>query len=279
MARAFGAAAAVAATLAGSVAAGSGGAVLIGRTHARPADDNPCLSDASLRCPDLVMLAPSDLRLDRRTRPGRVLLRAASTIENVGRGPLDVRGRRTTGSTMTAEQAILDIHNRWHLFQTGARLDFKFVPGARYGDGSVGDFAYWKFRHAAAFQLWSIDSHRRVIRRVRTGPKLDYCLRDLIRTHPSRHSPHRAVYPACSQTAGLRRDRLGTSAGWSDEYPSGYPDQWIDVTHLRGTFAFVEIADPLDLIHESNELDNVSEVYVSLPSGRVRGSRVGVNAP
>ena len=32
---------------------------------------------------------------------------------------------------------------------------------------------------------------------------------------------------------------LGTSVGWADVYPSTYPDNWIDVTGLRGCFAVV----------------------------------------
>ena len=50
------------------------------------------------------------------------------------------------------------------------------------------------------------------------------------------------------------------------------------MTGLRGHFAYVMIADPLGLLQESNEINNVSETYVALPSGRVLGHRVGVPA-
>ena len=72
---------------------------------------------------------------------------------------------------------------------------------------------------------------------------------------------------------------LGTSVGWSDVYPYEYPEQWIDVTGLRGSFAYVQIADPDSLLMESNKGNNVSETYVALPSGRVLGHRVAVAAP
>jgi len=51
---------------------------------------NPCLGPLapSLLCPDLVMRAPYDLRVDLRERPGRVLLRAANSIDSVGIGPV-----------------------------------------------------------------------------------------------------------------------------------------------------------------------------------------------
>jgi len=51
------------------------------------------------------------------------------------------------------------------------------------------------------------------------------------------------------------------------------------VTGLRGRFAYVQVADPFNRIVESNELNNVSETFVRLPSGRILGTRVGVAAP
>ncbi|HEX5308081.1 MAG TPA: lysyl oxidase family protein [Solirubrobacteraceae bacterium] len=231
-----------------------------------------------LRCPDLVMSAPYHFHLDRTTRQGHLLLRAASSINDVGSGPMELSFHRN-GSHITAYQAIYDIHGGRHLFVSRARLTFKYVPGERYGLSAIEAFSYWKLKHAAAFQLWSIDAHDRALKLVRTGPKVDYCLRDLFRTHPSRASPTQAVYPACSQDPYMKRDLLGTSVGWSDQYPYEYPEQWIDVTGLRGRFAYVQIVDPDDLLIESNHKNDVSETYVALPSGRVLGHRVGVAAP
>ncbi len=180
---------------------------------------------------------------------------------------------------MAVYQAIYDSSGRRHLFNTAAQLVFKYVPGERYAYPSVGDFSYWKVRHAAAFQLWSLDNHRRAVQLVRTGPKVDYCLRDLTRTRPSPYSPRARVYPACSQDPNTQSDVLGTSVGWSDIYPYEYPEQWIDVTGLSGRFAYVQIADPEGHLIESNHKNNISETYVSLPSGLVLGHRVGAAAP
>ena len=71
----------------------------------------------------------------------------------------------------------------------------------------------------------------------------------------------------------------GTSVGWSDIYPYEYPEQWIDVTGLSGRFAYAQIVDPENLLIESNHKNNLSETYVSLPSGLVLGHRAGVAAP
>jgi hypothetical protein len=142
----------------------------------------------------------------------------------------------------------------------------------------VGAASYWKVHHVAAFELWSLDSRGHLLRLVRTGPKVDYCLRDLFRTHPSRRSPTAAVYPGCNQNPGITHDVLGTSVGWSDVYPYSYPQQWIDVTGLRGRFAYIQIANPDRLWHERMG-NNASETVVALPSGRVVRHRVGFSPP
>ena len=245
-----------------------------------PPEPTPCQRpQLHLRCPDLIMSAPSKLHLDRTTLPGHVLLRATSSINNHGQGPLEVRGHRENGHRWVVYQAIYDNKGHPHLFKTAAKLVFKYVPGERYGYPAIESFSYWKFEHAAGFQLWSIDSHRHPLRLVRTSPKVDYCLRDLFHTDPSSRSPSAPVYPACNQDPNITSDVLGTSVGWTDSYPYEYPEQWIDVTGLRGRFAYLQIADPDHLLIESNPENNISETYVELPSGRVLGYRIGVAAP
>lgn len=246
---------------------------------AKPLRSSPCAHHhPRLLCPDLIMSAPSQLHFDRTTIRWRLLLRAASSVNNLGSGPMELSFHRK-GSRISAYQAIYDVHGRRHLFPSAARLTFKHVSGDRYGLPSIEALNYWKLRHAAAFQLWSINRHDRAIRLVRTGPKVDYCLRDLVLTHPLPRSPGTAVYPACNQNPYIRNDVLGTSVGWSDQYPYEYPEQWINVTGLRGRFAYVQVADPDNLLIESNHKNDVSETYIALPSGRVLGHRVAVSAP
>jgi hypothetical protein len=241
---------------------------------------SPCRTKRlHLRCPDLIMSAPTHLHLDRSTAAGRVLLRATSSINNRGGGPLELRAHRTGTHSWAVYQAIYDRAHRPYLFRSHASLVFKYVPGERYGYGNVGGETYWKFEYAAAFQLWSIDARFKPIRLVRSGPKVDYCLRDLVHSHPSRSSPSPPVYQGCSQDVQLHRDVLGTSVGWSDVYPYEYPQQWIDVTGLRGRFAYVHVADPNALLIERNDRNNLSETYVALPSGHVLGHRVAVAVP
>jgi hypothetical protein len=267
--------------IASALAASLLGAHLAGAAGVAPVKHpNPCnIRRLHLRCPDLIMSEPSEMEMDRSTEPGRVLLRATSSVNNHGSGPMELRAKRTGKHRWRVYQAIYDRRGNVHLFHTKANLVFKFVPGERYGIGNLGDASYWKLQHAAGFQLWSINRHFKAIRLVRTGPKVDYCLRDLERTDPKPGSPDSAHYPGCNQDPGLKHDMLGTSVGWSDIYPYSYPQQWIDVTGLQGRFAYVQIADPDHYFHESNHRNDLSETYIDLPSGRVIGHRTGVARP
>jgi hypothetical protein len=220
---------------------------------------NPCLGpDAGkLRCPDIQMGKPADMYVQRTPR-GHVLLRATNNVKSRGKGPVMFRGRRTGRDEMSARQHILRWDGTQLVLKTGAELYWKPIPGQGH---------YWKFRDAARFELWSVDDTGHRVKLVRTGPKVYYCLRDLVRTKPGKRSPRFRIFPGCSQDPAKRRVTLGTSVGWSDVYPSTYHQQWIDVTGLHGCFAYVHRADPKNHIFESNEGNNDSQRIVRLPWG------------
>ena len=220
-------------------------------------DDNPCISPqaARLRCPDLVMKRPFGLYAQRLGR--RTLLRGGNSIDSWGRGPAELHGQRTSARFMRARQRIYKVGGGRIGVATGARLEFKRAHLNK---------RYWKFHDAARFELWRLDKSGRRSRRARVGPKVSYCLRDLMHTRPRLgRSPRRPVYPACNTSPLKRRVTIGTSVGWSDIYPPAYPEQWIDVSGLQGCFAYVHIADPENGIYESNEDNNESQVIVRLP--------------
>jgi hypothetical protein len=221
---------------------------------------SPCQDPAqALRCPDLVMAAPSHLVLDRKRKPGRALLRMENQIVNVGSGPVELFGQRTGPRLMSARQVISDAAGGRRRFVTGARVAYTSVP-TRGGD-------YWKFDDAARFELWSLFPTGQRAALARVGPKLRYCLRDLARAGgiavPG--TPARRVYGACNQSATKREVTLGTSVGWADVYPASYPGNFIDVTGLRGCFVILHRADPEGHIIETDETNNVSARVVRLP--------------
>ena len=219
-------------------------------------DPNPCVSAFArgLRCPDLVMRRPHGLYTER--SGGRTLLRAGNSIDNIGRGPAEIHGTRIGPSFMRGRQRIY-LRNRPGKrlgISTGARLQYKLAHLGLH---------WWKFYNAASFELWRVDGRGKRTRRVRVGPKVAYCLRDLRRTRPrTPRSPSTAVYPACNTSPTRQRVTLGTSPGWSDIYPPTYPEQWINVTGLRGCFAYAHIADPRNGIYESDEDNNEAQVIV-----------------
>jgi hypothetical protein len=224
---------------------------------------NPCLTEAGakLRCPDLQMRRPFDLWVEP-AAGGRVRLHASSAIKSRGKGPVEVRGHRTGKREMEVRQHIHRVRGESLTVEPGGELYFYFIPGQG---------RYWKFHQAARFEIWSLDADRERKRLMRIGPKLNYCLRDLALTHSSPRTPKHRVYPGCSQDPGKRAVTLGTSVGWSDIYPSTYHENWIDVTGLRGCYAFVERADPKNHIFESHEDNNEAQRVVRLPFERGPG--------
>ena len=228
-------------------------------------DGNPCTGPGSgrLLCPDLEVDTAEDLYVERGSGGygygGGILLHAGNDIQSRGRGPMELRGRRFKRNWMRANQAIHRVGGGVEIFRSPARLHFYSV-GYEYGG------SYWKVEDPLSMEVWSIDREGGLARRVRRGPKVFYCFRDLERTAPGmRRSPPSRVYPACSQDPGRKRVRLGTSVGWSDIYPADYDRQWVNVSGLRGCFAFVMRVDPNDYLFESNERNNRSKRIFRLP--------------
>ncbi len=220
-------------------------------------EPNPCQGPEAgeLLCPDLVMAPPSGMHVSR--SHGKVLLHATNNIRSRGDGPLEVRGRREGPRYMEAVQAIKRKGGGYRFFDNGGDLVFYFIPGQG---------RYWKYHQAARFEIWSLNGDQ-IGERIRTGPKLNYCFRDLRRTGTG--GPHHRVYPGCSQDASIKKRTLGTSVGWSDIYPSSYHENWINVSGLRGCFLFVHRADPENSLHEINEQNNEGSKRVRLKGGRI----------
>ncbi|HKT84175.1 MAG TPA: lysyl oxidase family protein [Solirubrobacterales bacterium] len=223
-----------------------------------PVGENPCEGPEAkqLLCPNLRIGPPAGLYVER--AGGQVRLRATSDVRSRGRGPMEVRGTRNGRKTMRTRQRIYRVGGGHVDVPSKATLHFTNV-------GSYWGGSYWKVHQLARFEIWSVDDAGHLVHRVRIGPKLNYCLRDLERTRPGKRSPELWHYPGCNQDPYADHDVLGTSVGWSDIYPAPYDKQWIDVRGLRGCFAFVMVVDPQNLLFESDENDNTSRRLVHLP--------------
>lgn len=231
---------------------------------AAPAAENPCAGPEAtgLLCPNLRIGPPADLYLQ--DSGGRKLLRATSDVQSRGLGPIELRGQRSGWRTMRTNQRIYRAGGGHIDVPSDATLRFTGV-GAYFGG------SYWKVHRLARFELLRVGPDGNPGETVRVGPKLNYCLRDLERTRGGRRSPSSRHYPGCNQNPYQDRVTLGTSVGWSDIYPADYDKQWIDVSGLRGCFAYRMTVDPEELLFESHEGDNTSQRLVRLPFRANRG--------
>lgn len=223
-----------------------------------PPRQNPCAGPQAkhLLCPDLRIGPPSEMYVS--SYGGKVLLHATSDVESRGRGPMEVHGQRDGPKSMKVTQWIYKVGGGHITVRTGASLHFTDV-GSYFGG------SYWKIHQLARFELRPVLPDGSLGEVVRTSPKLNYCLRDLDRTRPGKRSPSHAFYPGCNQDPRIKRDRLGTSVGWSDIYPADYDKQYINVSGLRGCFAFTMTVDPKHHLFEADEHDNSSHRRIHLP--------------
>ena len=116
-------------------------------------------------------------------------------------------------------------------------------------------------------------------RLVRVGPKVDYCLRDLVRTAPLAALAAEAVYPGLQPDPGAPPRPLRHVGRVVGRLPlllsravdrRDRPARALRLRPDRGP------RPPAARVHAH---DDLSETYVSLPSGRVLGRRVGVSRP
>jgi hypothetical protein len=233
--------------------AAPGGAAAQPRTPSNPCEGREA---RHLRCPNLRIGRPSEMYVS--SNAGGTILRATSDVKSRGLGPMELHGIRNGNRSMRVNQRIYEKGGGHITLPTRATLHFTDV-------GSYWGGSYWKVHQLASFELWSVGRHHKLLRLVRTGPKLNYCLRDLERTRPGRRSPSSRHYPGCNQNPYQDRVILGTSVGWSDIYPSEYDKQWIRIGGLRGCYAFVLTVDPKHHLYESNERDNSAHRLVRLP--------------
>lgn len=90
---------------------------------------------------------------------------------------------------------------------------------------------------------------------VRNGHKMGFCLMDITR-----------VDSAANPSARYTCSNQGIQAGWADIYSANLSGQWIDITGLPAGQYVLEITmDPLNLIDELDETNNIGRINVTVP--------------
>jgi Lysyl oxidase len=218
----------------------------------------PAAGAAADRLPDLGMARLRDFSIDTTTRPGRRLLRFTTIIVNIGAGPFETIGRRS--STATTQMTVTQrIHN-----SAGSYREIS-TPAVMFWSGDGHD--HWHVRDVEAYRLIRLDNGRR----VGTGAKHGFCYFDNTAYRLwLAGAPSTPVYGGCG-AAGDLQVTTGLSVGWGDIYPAGIAFQWIDITGLKaGRYRLRATADPANWFAETNNANNSTWVNLKLTGSSVR---------
>ena len=238
-------------------------------TENHVADDEPDWSSVPAsrqRLPDLDQQAPSGLTVT--SSQGRFKLGFTSSTDNIGIGPIWIRGVRDgRGRTMEATQLVTFGDGVRSLPRVGR---MRFTISGSHRHWHLLRFQSYELRHAGSYDL--------VVRDRKSG----FCLLDRWgRTRkPVRRTPRARFLGDCAQGhPEARRVEHGTSVGFTDRYPAHFHGQNLDVTGVRaGRYWLVHRANPFGRLRELDYANNDAAVLIRLtwPNGRRNAPAVSV---
>ena len=205
-----------------------------------------------------------DLRVARLTNlvvqtssSGHRLLRFTSVIVNVGRGPLVLRGTRS--STSVSQMAV-----RQRIYRDNGTSWWLSTP---YVMGYAGDgHDHWHVQRIASYELRPLSNLSATPLR---GAKVGFCFFDTTAYRLSLPgAPQSLRYPQslCGTRSSLSAS-MGLSVGWGDKYPWNFAWQWIDITGLKGgDYRVCVTADPQDWFAEIEQLNNSTWADIRISS-------------
>lgn len=238
-----------------------------------PASAGPAAPAEEL-LPDLDQLAPKELEIHAvATGKGlRFRLAFRTAVDNVGSGPLVIRGRRESRGNpyMSASQRVLLSNGRFRTYRNVGIL--RYVRSETH--------SHWHFLPFAGYELRSADGFYGLLRGRKTG----FCLSDRHEAMPGARSPGKPKEPVFTGFCGpLRPDLLtvlqGESVGYRDIYPGHLEGQYVDVTDLEpGRYVLVNRVNASGALHESDYENNAASLLVQLawPGGREQPPTVQV---
>ncbi|MFQ5608361.1 MAG: lysyl oxidase family protein, partial [Candidatus Zixiibacteriota bacterium] len=183
--------------------------------------------------------------------PGRIHLALSNGTANIGAGELRLVGGPQVPGTekQTVSQRVSDSNG-----------------GSR--DIPAGEFTYHPTHDHIHFDNWSVYRLREVLPGdsvgtiIAEGDKTSFCILDFEvydATLPN-YLPGGAFF-TCDQSV------QGISVGWIDIYTKDLPGQQIDVTDIPdGVYWLESEVDPLNLILESDETNNIARIKVVIGS-------------
>ena len=217
--------------------------------------------------PDLDQRPPSDLAVS--SSGGRHRLGFTSATDNLGTGPVWLRGRRrTTAQAMLVEQLVAHEGGSVSTLRRVGVLRYERHPPHRH----------WHLDDFVRYELRTVDG-RALVRDRKTG----FCLIDRWGFARALAGRPRVAPRFVGDCAALQPDALrveeGSSVGYTDRYPAFFHGQDLDLTGVRGgIYVLVQHANPERRLRELDYANNAASalVRVSWPSGRARPPRVDV---
>lgn len=221
-------------------------------------DAGPAVLPANLRS-----LRAFDLQVEQ--VGDRRRLRFAAALANTGPGPLVLRPRRSSDrcrpGQLSATQVVFVDADGDGVFTRGVdRTRTRRFSGCML-DHPGHD--HWHFDAMAAYSLRRPGEQQPLVSR----DKVSFCLRDNERVPGVPTSVRREHYGECSATAVQ-----GISPGWVDVYTAELDGQWLPIPdgNRRGVLCLDLVADPQDLVTETDETDNGTSVAVRVDGASVR---------
>ncbi|HYO38670.1 MAG TPA: lysyl oxidase family protein [Nocardioidaceae bacterium] len=198
---------------------------------------------------------------------GQKLLKFPAITANVGRGPLEIRGTRssTAATDWVGRQVVTGANGaKTTLGDSGASFYF---AGDGHNHWHIRDFDKYEILDAAGTSL-------------KLGEKHGYCFEDntsrdstwsVTPAGPQPASPVFANATSCGNNQPNATSIVhGLSVGWADTYPSSLPDQAIDITGLPdGTYTIRVTADWQGFWRETNDANNVATTVVRIAGNTV----------
>lgn len=242
---------------------------------------SPATGGPAALAPDLVTLAIQDEDLViEPAEGGSVRLLLTNEIGNHANGPLEVfpgavsadcDGDGDPGNDRDASQRVFADTNGSGAYETGSdQIDFEQRFGCmRYHPAHD----HWHVLDIARYELRLEATGKLVV----SSRKVGFCLTDTRQAFPAAAPPAMPAYPLGSGKAiGCdATSTQGISAGWVDSYSFALPGQDLDVTGLpRGHYCLTSRADPLDLLDELIEDNNVRRVRIALRPHKLRARKL-----
>jgi hypothetical protein len=213
----------------------------------------PQARGAEALLPNLVADPPAGISLETSTTEGglkkeatpQLLLRFNGYIHNLGPGPVDFRGSRSSSSEpMKAFQRVYSSDGSFKEEPSSAELVYATADGHEH----------WHLQRAAKYSLWNLAKSAEAAPAMKVG----FCLDDSEHVE-SAVGPKEPVYSDATGREFCRQHQPeatslfeGISAGWRDLYSSNLAFQWVDASSvLPGEYFLREDVNTTGVIKET----------------------------